>query len=198
MWVPALRRIAPDDAEPVIGRAFARPVGIAVEALHRVRDTSACSRHARPRPGFARQRPSKKRGRRECRVRGPHPRPCVQMKEAHKLKSPQVRRNKPALPAQWFYGFLRDLPGVHDLLVTVACKSSSAGLAPAKGRLVPAFRSSWAIAEPPFTNFGRQRALANSRFQCRFRFEVPGMDSQQSLQELQIGGTGTTRLRRPL
>ena len=40
--------------------------------------------------------------------------------------------------------------------------------------LVPfAFRSSWAIAEPPFTNFGRQRALANSRFQCRFRFEVP-------------------------
>ena len=144
------------------------------------------------------QDPSKKRGRRECRVRGPHPRPCVQMKEAHKLESPQVRRNKPALPAQWFYGFLRDLPGVHDLLVTVACKSSSAGLAPAKGRLVPAFRSSWAIAEPPVTNFGRQRALANSRFQCRFRFEVPGMDSQQSLQELQIGGTGTTRLRRPL
>ena len=167
---------------------------IAVEALHRVRDTSACSRHTQSRP----TRSLEKRGRRECRVRGPHPRPCVQMKEAHKLKSPQVRRNKPALPAQWFYGFLRDLPGVHDLLVTVACKSSSAGLAPAKGRLVPAFRSSWAIAEPPLTNFGRQRALANSRFQCRFRFEVPGMDSQQSLQELQIGGTGTTRLRRPL
>src|SRR5215475_8744699 len=29
---------------------------------------------------------------------------------------------------------LRALPGVHDLLVTVACRSSSADLAPAKGR----------------------------------------------------------------
>ena len=99
-----------------------------------------------------------------------------------------------------FNGLLRALPGVHDFLVTVigAMQSIVANLTPAKGRLVPAFRSSWAIAEPPFTNFGKQRALANSRFQCRFRFEVPGMDSQQSLQELQIGGTGTTRLRRPL
>ena len=58
------------------------------------------------------------------------------MKEAHKLKSPQVRRNKPALPARWFYGFLRDLPGVHDVLVTVigAMQSIVANLTPAKGR----------------------------------------------------------------
>jgi hypothetical protein len=38
-WAPALRCSALDDAEPVIGRAFARPVGIARKALHRVRDT---------------------------------------------------------------------------------------------------------------------------------------------------------------
>ena len=58
------------------------------------------------------------------------------MKEAHKQKSPQVRRNKPALPAQWFYGFLRDLPGVRDVLVTVigAMQSIVANLTPAKGR----------------------------------------------------------------
>ena len=48
--VPALRRTALDDAEPVIGRAFARPVGIAGEALSGVRDTSATlSRFARAR-----------------------------------------------------------------------------------------------------------------------------------------------------
>jgi hypothetical protein len=38
MWVPALRRTAPDDVEPVIGRALRGPVGIAGEALRRVRD----------------------------------------------------------------------------------------------------------------------------------------------------------------
>jgi hypothetical protein len=34
-------------------------------------------------------------------------------------------------------------------------------------------------------------------FQCRFRFEVPVADSRQPRLELQIGDTGTTRLRRP-
>ena len=41
-----------------------------------------------------------------------------------------------AFPARWFYGFLRDLPGVHDVLVTVigAMQSIVANLTPAKGR----------------------------------------------------------------
>src|SRR6478672_11851616 len=39
----------------------------------------------------------------------------------------------------------------------------SANLTPASGRLVPAFRSSCTLAAPPFTNFGKQRALANSK-----------------------------------
>src|SRR5215471_14083462 len=56
----------------------------------------------------------------------------------------------PAFPARWFYGFLRDLLGVRDVLVTVigAMQSIVANLTPAKGRLVPAFRSSCAIVEP--------------------------------------------------
>jgi len=40
-----------------------------------------------------------------------HPQPCVRKVKAHKLKSPQVRRNIPAFPARWFYGFLRALSG---------------------------------------------------------------------------------------
>jgi hypothetical protein len=34
-------------------------------------------------------------------------------------------------------------------------------------------------------------------FQCRLRFEVPVTNSLQTPQELQIGGAGTARLRRP-
>jgi hypothetical protein len=42
----------------------------------------------------------------------------------------------PAFPARWFYGFLRALPGVRDVLVTVigAMQSIVANLTPAKGR----------------------------------------------------------------
>ncbi|MGA2994311.1 hypothetical protein [Bradyrhizobium sp.] len=39
VWIPAARSSVPGDAEPVIGRAFARPVGIAGRTLHRVRYT---------------------------------------------------------------------------------------------------------------------------------------------------------------
>ena len=49
-----------------------------------------------------------------------------------------------------FNGFLRALPGVRDFSVTVigAMQSIVANLTPAKGRLVPAFRSSCAIVGP--------------------------------------------------
>src|SRR3974390_758824 len=58
-------------------------------------------------------------------------------------------------------GLLRALPGVRDLLVTVACRrlSTSPGV-----QLAPAFRSSCALAGSTFTNFGKQRALAKSIF----------------------------------
>src|SRR5262245_18526790 len=38
-----------------------------------------------------------------------------------------------SIPCAEVYGLLRALPGVHDLLVTVVCGSSSANLAPAQG-----------------------------------------------------------------
>src|SRR5215472_16554332 len=41
--------------------------------------------------------------------------------KSKRANSPQVRRNDPALPAQWFYGLLRALPGVSGFLATVAC-----------------------------------------------------------------------------
>jgi hypothetical protein len=69
-------------------------------------------------------------------------------------------------------------------------------LTPASRRLVPSFRSS-SPPRPLLTNFGKQRARANLKSQCRFRSEVPVTDSRPALQELQIGGTGTTRLHRP-
>src|SRR5215831_4100427 len=72
------------------------------------------------------------------------------MRRTTREQSPQVRRFRRHSPREWFYGFLRDLPGVHDLLVTVigAMQSIAANLTPAKGRLVPAFRSSRVIVEP--------------------------------------------------
>jgi hypothetical protein len=76
------------------------------------------------------------------------------------------------------------------------CESIVANLTPASRRLVPAFRSSCTRAASSLANFGKERALANSKFQCRLRFEVPVTDWPQILQELQIGGTGTTWLRR--
>jgi hypothetical protein len=39
----------------------------------------------------------------------PHPRPHVQMKKAHELKSPQVRRNDPAFPARGKINIRMDL-----------------------------------------------------------------------------------------
>jgi hypothetical protein len=64
--------------------------------------------------------------------RSSHPQPCVQL-EKHASKSPQVRRNDPAFPAQWFYGLSRALPGVPGFVATVARQSSSANLIPAAG-----------------------------------------------------------------
>ena len=44
-----------------------------------------------------------------------------------RVSPPQGRRFTPAFPAQWFYGFLRALPGVHDSSVTVTCRSQRVG-----------------------------------------------------------------------
>jgi hypothetical protein len=74
-----------------------------------------------------------------------------------------------------FNGFLRALLGDRAFVVTVigAMQSIVANLTPASGRLVPAFQSSFTFAAPSLTNLGKQRALANLKFRCGFRFEVP-------------------------
>src|SRR3974390_3890660 len=51
----------------------------------------------------------------------PHPHPRVPNGKAHERSHHRLSRKFTAFPTQWFYGFLRALPGVHDLLVTVAC-----------------------------------------------------------------------------
>ena len=65
------------------------------------------------------------RGSRECRVDQPHPRPHVQMKKAHELKSPQVRRNDPAFPARWLYDLFRALSGDRAFLSPSPLRSVS-------------------------------------------------------------------------
>jgi hypothetical protein len=68
---------------------------------------------------------------------------CSERKHTSKVTTGESRHA--AFPARWFYGFLRALPGVHDVLVTVACRSQRVrparadialltDLTPAKGR----------------------------------------------------------------
>jgi hypothetical protein len=65
------------------------------------------------------------RGSGECRVDQPHPRPHVQMKKAHELKSPQVGRNDPAFPARWLYDLFRALSGDRAFLSPSSLRSIS-------------------------------------------------------------------------
>jgi hypothetical protein len=57
-------------------------------------------------------------------------------------------------------------------------------------RLVPAFRSSRYVAATGDANFGKQRALANYRFQYPFVSEVRVGRVQQATHELRKQGTG--------
>ena len=88
------------------------------------------------RPSCAELRPSKIRGRRECRAPAAPAALCAKTRSTQ-AKSLQVQHGQPGIPrASGFNGFLRALPGVHDVLVTVigAMQSIVANLAPAKGR----------------------------------------------------------------
>jgi hypothetical protein len=52
-----------------------------------------------------------KRGRRECRVPNAPAASRAKLSEAHERSHHGHTGNHPAFPAQWFYGFLRALPG---------------------------------------------------------------------------------------
>jgi hypothetical protein len=51
--------------------------------------------------------------------RSMRPQPGGQKKMPRQQSSPRSHRLHPAFPAQWFYGFLRALPGDQDLVDTV-------------------------------------------------------------------------------
>jgi hypothetical protein len=70
-------------------------------------------------------------------------------------------------------------------------------LMPASRHLLPAFRSSCGICGPTFTNFGKLRATATFDSSAAYDFEVPVRQSRRTRRNFKIGGTGTTRLRRP-
>jgi hypothetical protein len=76
---------------------------------------------------------SEVRGRRECRAPGAPAAACAKIvsKKAHALV--RSHRKHPALPAQWFYGFLRALPGDRALLPPSSVDRST-NLTPASRR----------------------------------------------------------------
>jgi len=63
--------------------------------------------------------PLNRRGRGEA-GRQLHPQPRMQMKEAYERSHYRFSQFAPAFPAQWFYGFLRALPGEAAFLAPVA------------------------------------------------------------------------------
>ena len=77
--------------------------------------TSPPSRGTERARAFASSTPSTERGRRECRAIGLPAAPRAKIKSTQ-ISPPQVRRNNPAFPARWFYGFLRTLSGDRALL----------------------------------------------------------------------------------
>ena len=74
----------------------------------------------------------KKRERRECRVPG-RTRSLVCNCRKHTSVVTADEAETPTFPARWFDRLWRALPGVHDLLVTVALRNVSQDLAPAQG-----------------------------------------------------------------
>jgi hypothetical protein len=66
-------------------------------------------------PEFSKITSLDERGRRECRAIDSPAAPRAKIKSTQ-ISPPQVRRNNPAFPARWFYGFLRALPGDRALL----------------------------------------------------------------------------------
>src|SRR6476620_2973790 len=88
---------------------------------------------ARFRPGFANSFASPRTEGAGNAGRSMHPQPRVQIKKAHERSHHRFTGNRPAFPAQWFYGLLRALPGDHACL-TPSPARLLADLTPALGR----------------------------------------------------------------
>jgi len=141
-------------------------------AMTRISHTSTFSQRD---PPESCTNPSAHRGRRECRVLKRHPQPHVLMKKAHEPKSPQVQPNHRHSLRDGVNGFLR-------------CSSRGPGfLAPVIGAMREHRRqldTSIGTASARFPKFVHpcsaflhelrkaKGTRANSKFQCRLRFEV--------------------------
>src|SRR5258705_11226715 len=94
----------------------------------RLRDLAArCAR------GFAKIVRPANRGRRECRVPNAPTASRAKLAKAHERSHHRYTGNRPAFPAQWFYGLLRALPGDQACL-TPSPALLLADLTPALGR----------------------------------------------------------------
>jgi hypothetical protein len=112
-------------AEPVIGRAFARPVGSLVRddgGMFRFKFQTADTRsHSRGTicPSFAFRFPSKEREQGMPDARCTRGLVC-KMHERKRTRAYRFSGGYPTFPAQWLYGLCRALPGERIRLVTVA------------------------------------------------------------------------------
>jgi hypothetical protein len=95
------------------------------------RQTSAFSRRDAPEVCIN-FRPCDNRGRRESRV-PMHPQPRVQCRKHTSVVTTGSPETIPAFPAQWFYGFLRALPGDRACLPPSSCAFFPQDLIPASG-----------------------------------------------------------------
>jgi hypothetical protein len=155
-------------AEPVTGRAFARPVGSLVrddmgfapefsisfsnsKFKTCLRDPAALIAR-----GFAKTVRPGNRGRRECRARDAPAASCVK-KQTHERSHHGHTGNHPAFPAQWFYGLLRALPGDHACL-TPSPARLHADLTPALGRQN---HTTWPYASRPRSSRAPPTSIAS-------------------------------------
>jgi hypothetical protein len=115
-------------AEFIIGRAFARPVGLAHptsqrpwDNIERCRDDFSIQLFKQPdanphsrgaiAPELCKTITLDNRGRRECRMRSSHPQPRVQGKKAHERSHHRYTAISRHSLRDGFNGFLRALPG---------------------------------------------------------------------------------------
>jgi hypothetical protein len=117
-------------AEPVIGRAFARPVGSTILRAFAPRndvETYVCDLAARSARVLLRFLPSENRGRRECRALDAPAAACVVV-ESTRVSHHGHTGNTRHSPRNGFNGFLRALPGDRACLPPSPADLSSAKL----------------------------------------------------------------------
>ena len=123
----------------------------------------------RIRPSFASPHPRENRGRREHRVFQPHPWPRVQQRK-HTSRSPQVQPLHRRSLRDGVNAYLRALPGVHDLIVTVTNGSRRVG---PEGPTSPSRSLSASPGAPGPHDFAVRLSRARRTRSCVHRIPLP-------------------------